>query len=152
MCQKARFRPSAARASRALPSAAYAAVSRCRARTIVRRRIPLDPPSWSRTGGYSTRRRFCGGLCGVAEAYVYWNGVRARVVGLVPLKSDSEALEALSGENFLRLHGERVMVHAVQQKGARVLPRGRGWYELLLLPLLLWVVCPLRGRGRPLSL
>ena len=79
-------------------------------------------------------------------------GARARVVGLVPLKSDSEALEALSGENFLRLHEERVMVHAVQQKGARVLPRGRGWYELLLLPLLLWVVCPLRGRGRPLSL
>ena len=77
-------------------------------------------------------------------------GARARVVGLVPLKSDSEALEALSGEHVLRLHAERLMVHAVPQKGARVLRRGRGWLELL--PLLLWVVCPRRGRGRPLSL
>ena len=77
-------------------------------------------------------------------------GARARVVGLVPLKSDSEALEALSGEHVLRLHAERLMVHAVPQKGARVLRRGRGWFELL--PLLLWVVCPRRGRGRPLSL
>ena len=73
-------------------------------------------------------------------------GARARVVGLVPLKSDSEALEALSGENVLRLHGERVMVHAVPQKGARVLPRGRGWYELLPL---LGRLPPAREREAP---
>ena len=79
----------------------------------------------------------------VWRCFFLWIGARARVVGLVPLKSDSEALEALSGENVLRLHGERVMVHAVPQKGARILPRGRGWLELL--PLLLWVVCPMRG-------
>ena len=78
----------------------------------------------------------------VWRCFFLWIGARARVVGLVPLKSDSEALEALSGENVLRLHGERVMVHAVPQKGARILPRGRGWLELLPL---LWVVCPMRG-------
>ena len=101
----------------------------------------LDLPSWSLGGWYGAWRRASTERC-VALLRVRRIGARARVVGLVPLKSDSEALEALSGENVLRLHGERVMVHAVPQKGARILPRGRGWLELLPL---LWVVCPMRG-------
>ena len=40
MCQMARFRPSAARASHALPSAAYAAEKVCRARIVTGRPIP----------------------------------------------------------------------------------------------------------------
>ena len=65
-CQTARFRPSAARASRALPSAAYAAVARCRARTILERHTSTPtpcPPSWSRTGRYSARRRSSAERC-----------------------------------------------------------------------------------------
>ena len=65
-CQTARFRPSAARASRALPSAAYAAVARCRARTILERHTSTPtpcPPSWSRTGRYSARRHSSAERC-----------------------------------------------------------------------------------------
>ena len=40
MCQMARFRPSAARASRALPSAAYAAEKLCRAWIVKGRHTP----------------------------------------------------------------------------------------------------------------
>ena len=105
----------------------------------------LDLPSWSLGGWYSARRRASTERC-VALLRVRRIGARARVVGLVPLKSDSEALEALSGENVLRLHGERVMVHAVPQKGARILPRGRGWYELLPL---LGRLPPAREREAP---
>ena len=107
----------------------------------------IDPPSWSLGGRYSARRRASTERC-VPLLRVRRIGARARVVGLVPLKSDSEALEALSGKNVLRLHAERVMVHAVPTE-RRAHPPKRAWLVRTAAAPFVGRLPPARAREAP---